>query len=79
MREYNIPTFYIIPKVHKNAKDPPGRPIVSVCQGPLEQIGKYLDLLLKDMVTDLKSFVQDTQHVLAKLDELDANNQMRYC
>lgn len=65
VKEYRIPTFYIIPKVHKNIKDPPGRPIVSACQGPLERTGKYLDSLLMEMVIELKSFVQDTQHVLA--------------
>lgn len=69
MREFNVPTFYIIPKVHKNLQNPPGRPIVLACQGHLERIGGYLDSLLKDMVRNLKSFVQDTRHVLAKITE----------
>lgn len=60
VREFSVPTFYIIPKIHKNLNNPPGRPIVSACQGPLEKVGRYLDSLLKDMVTNLKSYVQDT-------------------
>lgn len=52
--EYNIPTFYIIPKVHKNLKNPPGRPIVSAIKGPLDRIGRYLDSLLKDMVKECR-------------------------
>ncbi|XP_040203584.1 uncharacterized protein LOC120935601 [Rana temporaria] len=41
-------------------------------QGPLECTGKYLDGLLKEMVNNLPSFVQDTQHVLGKLQDLSA-------
>lgn len=62
-----MPTFYIIPKVHKCPEKPPGSPIVSAVQGPLEKIGGYLDSLLKGMVTGLKSYIQDTCHVLSKI------------
>lgn len=65
VREFNEPTFYIIPKVHKCPEKTPGRPIVSAVQGPLERIGVYLDSLLKEMVVGLKSYVQDTHHVLS--------------
>lgn len=58
--DYNIPTFYCIPKLHKSLQKPPGRPIVSAIRGPLDRIGGYLDSLLKDMVYNLKSYVQDT-------------------
>lgn len=75
VREFNVPTFYIIPKIHKNLHKPPGRPIVSACQGPLEKVGRYLDSLLKEMVTNLKSYVQDTRHVLARISELEVLEQ----
>lgn len=50
VREFNVPTFYIIPKVHQNPENPPGRPILSACRGPLERGGRYLDSPLQDMV-----------------------------
>lgn len=70
VKEFTMPTFYIIPKVHKNLEHPPGRPIVSAVGGPLERVGKYVDLLLKDMVTLLPSYVKDTGHVLSKIEEI---------
>lgn len=56
-----MPTFYIIPKLHKYLTDPPGRPIVFAVKGPLEKIGKFADALIKELVRDLPSFVQDTR------------------
>lgn len=58
--DFNKPTFYIIPKIHKNKESPPRRPIVSTIRGPLEQVGKYIDSLIKDMVKSLTSYVRDT-------------------
>lgn len=68
--EYNTPIFYIIPKVHKFLKDPPGRSIISAIRGPLERTGKYLDVMLKDMVISLQSYVKDTRDVLAQINEI---------
>lgn len=69
--DFNKPTFYIIPKVHKNRKVPPGRPIVSAIRGPLERLGKYIDSLIKDMVLSLTSYVRDTGDVLNKISALE--------
>ncbi|XP_068129765.1 cilia- and flagella-associated protein 54 [Hyperolius riggenbachi] len=65
---YTIPTFYILPKTHKNLRNPPGRPIVSGNNGPLEKIAQYVDLKIKDMVQKLPSFVMDTKAVLAEIE-----------
>lgn len=70
VREYNTPTIYVIPKIHKSLQDPPGIPIISAIKGPLEKMGQYLDALLKVMVTKLPSFVQDTRHVLMHINSL---------
>lgn len=70
VKEFNIPTIYIIPKVHKSLTNPPGRPIVSAVKGPLEKIGRYLDALLKEMVFELPSYIRDTLDVLAKIEEV---------
>lgn len=76
VNEYNIPTFYCIPKVHKSLENPPGRPIVSAINGPLDRVGSYLDLLLKDVVYELKSYVQDTGHVLSKLAQITVEGEV---
>lgn len=47
---FNIPTFYVIPKIHKDQVDPPGRPIVSAIRGTLEWVSKDIDFLVKDLV-----------------------------
>lgn len=68
--EYNNPTFYITPKLHKSLTSPPGRPIVSAIKDPMERVGRYIDGFIKTMVTSLPSYVQDTRDVLAKLQDL---------
>lgn len=70
VNEYNIPTFYITPKVHKNMKKLPGCPIVSGMGGPLERVGKYIDKHIKHLVTELPSFVLDSSDILRKLKDL---------
>ncbi|XP_073465173.1 NACHT, LRR and PYD domains-containing protein 3-like [Aquarana catesbeiana] len=47
--DITIPTFYIIPKLHKSLTNPPGRPIVSAINGPLERPGKFVDSMIKNM------------------------------
>lgn len=68
--KFNTPTFYIIPKLHKSLHNPPGRPIVSAVNGPLEKTGKSIDALIKELVHDLPSYVQDTRDVLLQLDAM---------
>lgn len=76
VRDFNVPLFYIIPKVHKSLENPPGRPIVSAVKGPLEKTGTYLDSLLKEMVTNLKSYVQDTKDILAHISGLKIDDEI---
>lgn len=64
VKDFNIPTIYMIPKVHKSLSKPPGRPIISANGGPLEQVGQFLDALIGGMVKELPSFVQVTRDVL---------------
>lgn len=68
--DFSVTVFYCIPKVHKSFERPPGRLIVSAIRGPVDKIGGYLDSLLKELVSDLKSYAQDTCHVLAKIADL---------
>ncbi|XP_045174540.2 uncharacterized protein LOC123535851 [Mercenaria mercenaria] len=67
-----IPHFYILPKLHK-CKDNslplgyPGRPIVSACNSPTDNISKYLDYVLQPHMQSLPSYVKDTTDFLSKL------------
>lgn len=71
--KYNNPTFYVIPKLHKSLTNPPGRPIISAIMDLLEKIGKYVDRFIKNLVTSLPSYVQDTRDVLIKSQDLDVS------
>ena len=59
------PRFYLLPKIHK--PNTPGRPIVSACSCPTEQISMYLDLILQPIVASLPSYLKDTNHTLQVL------------
>ena len=62
--------FYILPKIHKNKQNPPGRPIVSASSHPTEHISQFLDSHLNPLVPKLPSYVKDTTYFLKKLDDL---------
>ena len=62
--------FYILPKIHKNKQNPPGRPIVFANSHPTENISQFVDSHLNPLVPKLPSYVKDTTHFLKKLDDL---------
>ncbi|XP_063297779.1 probable cation-transporting ATPase 13A4 [Pelobates fuscus] len=65
------PVIYSIPKIHKNAQRPPGRPIVSAIDGILEPIAQWLDFIFKKPVEALYTCVKDTQSLLQHLKALE--------
>ena len=64
--------FYMLPKIHKRLKDPPGRPIVSGNGCPTEKISQLVDHFLQPHVKQLPSHIKDTTHFLQKLQTLDS-------
>ena len=54
--------FYLLPKIHK--ENNPGRPIVSACNCPTENIASYLDMVMPPLVCNLETYVKDTNHAL---------------
>ena len=54
--------FYLLPKIHKTGN--PGRPIVSACSCPTENIAAYLDRIMCPIVRNLNTYIKDTNHVL---------------
>ncbi|XP_073530808.1 uncharacterized protein [Phyllobates terribilis] len=70
VRKPSIPTFYILPKVHKNLECPPGRPIVSGIGSICEKACIYIDFFLQPLVTSLPSYLRDSSHLIRTLTSL---------
>ncbi|XP_040196440.1 uncharacterized protein LOC120929221 [Rana temporaria] len=58
------PTFYSLPKIHKDIRDPPGRPIISGIGSHTETASKYVDMQLRPHVMALPSYLKDTLELL---------------
>ena len=54
--------FYLLPKIHND--NIPGRPVVSACSCPSQNIATYLSTILRPVVEGLPSFVKDTTDAL---------------
>ncbi len=61
------PQLYLLPKIHKNMTEPPGRPIESGNDGPTEKISKFEDIILQTFVEKTKSNIKDTSDFIRKL------------
>ncbi|XP_068113208.1 uncharacterized protein [Hyperolius riggenbachi] len=64
------PTFYILPKVHKDKSNPPGRPIVSGIGGLSEKCCSFIDFFLQPHVVSLDSYVRDSTDILTKIQDV---------
>ena len=62
------PKFYLLPKIHKKQRPPPGRPVINSINSPTSNISKYVDHQLHPIVTKLPSYVKDTTDFVKKLD-----------
>ncbi|CAJ0921398.1 unnamed protein product [Ranitomeya imitator] len=71
-----LATFYLVPKVHKNPEDPPGRPIVAANEGLCEIICNIVEYYLKPLVIQLPSYIRDTTAALGHLEGIQLNEDM---
>lgn len=62
--------LYLLPKIHKQQRPPPGRPIVSANSSPTERISQFVDHFINPLVKLTKSFIQDTTDFLNRLQEV---------
>ena len=60
--------FYVLPKIHKTNNT--GRPIVSACSCPMENISAFLDEVMTPLVRGLPTYVIDTNHDFHIFDSL---------
>ena len=64
------PELYLLPKIHKPQRPPPGRPVVSANNCPTEKISALTDIFLKPHLPKIKSYIKDTTDFIQKLNDL---------
>ena len=62
--------FYLLPKIHKETRPPPGRPIISAIGSPTEKISEFLDFFLQPFPVTIPSYIKDTTHFLTMVNEI---------
>lgn len=70
-----IPTFYVLPKIHKDPSAPPGRPIVAGIGGLCEKACVFIDYYLQPLVIKLPSHLKDTTSVIQQFEEFPLDQQ----
>ena len=66
-RSCKTANFYLLPKIHKNVHPPPGRPVVAGIGSPTEKISQFVDHFLNPCSVKVKSYVQDTNDFLKRI------------
>ena len=56
--------FYLLPKIHKDMHNPPGRPVVSGSGGPTEKISQFVDHFIGPLVPLSRSYIRDSTHMI---------------
>ena len=60
--------FYLLPKIHKQLENMPGRPMISNCCYYTENISSFLDYHSQTIAQKVKSYIKDANHFLSKLE-----------
>ena len=71
--------FYLLPKIHKDAIKPPGRPIVSGSGCPTEKISQLVDHFIGPIVPLSKSYVRDSTHLINILKDFTIQPRILLC
>lgn len=67
-----IPTFYTLPKIHKNLDQPPGRPIVASIGSITSNLSTYVDHFIRPLTEALPSFTKDTGHIVNIIESINS-------
>ncbi|CAJ0957188.1 unnamed protein product [Ranitomeya imitator] len=65
------PLIYVLPKIHKDYFNPPGRPIVSGRDSIFNKVSIFLDKVLSRFASGAKSYIRDTDDFLNKLENVN--------
>lgn len=64
------PVIYVLPKIHKDPVNPPGRPIVFGMESVTAPLAQYLDKCLTTLLLNTKSYIKDTSDFLSKIQDI---------
>ena len=59
--------LYLLPKIHKCLSEVPGRPVISNCGTPTEEVSEFLDSKLKSVMQEGWSYIKDSGGFIKKL------------
>lgn len=68
------PIIYLLPKIHKDAFFPPGRPIVNGNESVSTCLGQYIDLFLKPLVVETRAYLRDSKHMIQNIETLNCSS-----
>ena len=71
--------LYLLPKIHKDPCNPPGRLIVSSNGGPTEKISQFVDYFTGPLVPLSQSYIRDSTHLINILNKLTTQPGMLLC
>lgn len=72
LSEPRIGRFYGLPKVHKNADDPPMRPVVSLTNHPTNIFAVLADAIIQNYIWSFDHVVQSTDKMISILKDLSS-------
>ena len=71
--------FYLLPKIHQDLYNPPGRPIVLGSGGPTEKISQFVDHFIGPLVPLSDSYIRDSTHMINILNKFNVSPEMQLC
>ena len=71
--------FYLLPTIHKDINNPPGRPIVSGGGGPIEKISQFVRPLIGPLVPLSRSYIRDSTLMINTLKDFQIIPNMLLC
>ena len=69
-KDSRTPEFYMLPKIHKNPVS--GRPVISSTGCHSEKISAFVDEKLRPAVSELPSYIKDSDDFLQKIQKLQS-------
>ena len=66
-KKTNLDKLYLLPKIHKQLHNVPGRPVISNCGIPTEKASEFLDFHLKPLMQSGWSYIRDSGDFIDKM------------